>query len=422
MSFNPTFKGTVNSTLWQNDTVQAQSGNPPTPPATDLSQIRSMTQIYQQPINWSGNVPPELLISGTNITDIVNKFPTFELTLNYVFTATSGSTYNCVASGPATKTAVILLYLDQNPYLQINNQGQSGCIATFGTPTSTVNISITSQSTLNTAFFVTIISLPWVQDISVSNSDINNYTLNLTVEISLSLPCISSDLQSGICLDYCLLPSNINTSECLSAYQNYCFGPTGPTGSNIVVGSTGPTGPIQLLHPIFDNDGDNGCNTYFSAYISKVGSNRPLDSELTSVCSIYNEIVDKFDTAPPDIQNICACHLPSGLYQNIQTSLTQAVPGLGGLLDIPAVCWLPACVNSVYKPTGISTCPTIPCLDIVAITNNGTINNTTAKINQINNCLNKSKDTVYLIAGGVVILIIIIVVFILFIMVEKERK
>lgn len=189
------------------------------------------------------------------------------------------------------------------------------------------------------------------------------YSVNITAQMSVTFTIIctstpgalnTSNLETGFCLNFCR--DNIsNMNVCFPQFNNYCFTETGGT-------------PV-----IFENGGSNGCNTFFTTYLGSQGPgpNAALDTNLNKACGNIDTL-DEFNAESQNIQTICACHINQEFYNNLLTSIRQ-LPG-GSLIDLPAQCLFPPCVNSVYKPdlTG-KVCPSIPCVQITEINNNGDI-------------------------------------------------
>lgn len=230
----------------------------------------------------------------------------------------------------------------------------------------------------------TVQAFPWSQcGTFPSCRNYSAYSVSMTaqMQITFTVNCTSnpgaintSDLTSGFCLKFCSDNTN-NLQVCFPEYNQYCF-----------TNAAGATGPI-----IFENGGDNGCNTFFQAYLGSQGPgpSSALDASLNNACSFIKDL-ETFDaqtSGPNGIQNICACHINQEFYNNILNSI-KALPG-GGLVDVPAPCLFPPCINTVYKPnlTG-KVCPTIKCINIADITNNGDIKGGTT-INQ--QCIDNSS-------------------------------
>lgn len=394
MSFNASFKGTVSANLWVNATVAQSLENPPNPLNTDPSQVKDPSFIYDQPIIWPVDTPNPISSTKLTINDIINDLQNneqFIFSQNYIYTATTGSQDQC--SSPAEFFLYSIGF--NTPPLQIKAQNAvSGCIATYNASTSNGNVLIVSTPSSIIAPPDSIVVLPY--------SQITGFTLNLTIEITLSYTCDSSNFDTGVCLDYCTTKDNIQNGTCLKEYSELCF--TTPAGA---------TGPI-----IFENNGQNGCYTFFETYLTE-NSNGPsveLDDKLSTACSFLqiDQIVPFYQAPTNNIQNICACHLNAEFYKNLQKEIA-ALPG-GNTVDLPDVCLFQPCVNPDSFPRVLEgkTCPVAPCIILADIENNGNIKGGTT-INQ--SCLNTKatieKYLIILVPVGIIVLFVIIVILFL---------
>jgi len=416
MSFIASFKGTVITTLWNNQLVNPKPGNPPAPdPVVNdpTTQFRDMTYVFDQSINWSSDTPVLLITSGRTINDIFNNFQNFTLSQNYIFTATSGSQNGCGGDNVS-----VLLYPDTSvptPFIQLNTVSSGNCASyQYKAPESkgSMLMEATSGNSISLQSIQAVSALPYANGV---NNAITDFTLQLVLEITLSFPCNSSNIQNGICLEYCTSKTNIQNGTCLSEYTDLCF--------TTLAGATGPI--------IFENNGENGCYTFFENYLTENpdGPSVTLDGNLTAACSFLqlDQIIPFYQTpsggatgatgggGPLNIQNICACHLNPEFYKNLQKEIA-ALPG-GNTVDLPDVCLFQPCVNPGSFPrvlSGEKACPVAPCIIIADINNNGTIKGGTT-INQ--SCLNTKatieKYLIFLVPIGIIILFVIIVILFL---------
>lgn len=401
------FTGTVNTTLWLNATVNPGSqSRPPEPdgfPYNTLGDIVSYNP-FDTKITWNTN-PPNI-IDGKSINQIVATLynnqqvgsNNYSISNSHVFTisGTQGGDEAFINIVLFESTSQHIFIAGDDVAALINNSGNNQYCNQTTCPTFTYN-----QPSLISGFIpFEVQANPW-NNAGGANWTVNNFTVNVVMTVTINFFCSGISLNTEVCTQACETPDNLKNGLCFQNYLDFCFSPAG----------SGATGPV-----IFENGGNNNCNTYFESYLGQQGPgpNPQLDQELSRVCSFITDL-DEFNDQPTDIQGICACHINPAFYQNIENSV-NSLPG-GQVVDVPAVCLFQPCVSSVYKPnfTG-KVCPVVPCINIADIENNGTIKGGTT-INQ--SCLNTSSSTsitnylVFIIPAGIIILIVIIVILVL---------
>jgi len=371
------FIGTVNTVLWNNETVPSVNGNPPPFNAGPYRSVDN-TGIYDQTIQWVG--PVASIINGLSINTLTNiNVPNYPISLSYNFSAESGSMNNCIASGPATATAFAVVYfLTKNigllPMETINTIPSSSCNALFVKGISDLNYTTTTIGVFNrfdtSSLIESMAVYPWLNTGSAPNPSINGFTLNLVITVKIDLICSEGGLVSGTCLSTC--SEQEYQSLCFSAYNQYCLVETDTNNKLNVFGAT-------------------GCYQFFSQYIQDTGPSAALDTALTQACSSITG-VDSLINSSTTTQNVCACHLNSTIYTNLQNDLDKEFPG-SQLVDVPAACLFPICVTSGLKSMSTTkVCPVPACINIASINNNGTVTGGSETINQnIPNCVNLAR-------------------------------
>lgn len=250
-------------------------------------------------------------------------------------------------------------------------------------------------------FTVPIGVLPGAIRYSVQRSGINyaphQMTWQIFYTINVALSCTPANITTQICRDICL---GSLSEGCHIAYDNYCLG-----------------GDPKLL-------ATDTCKDFYTKWIAVNGSDEGIDRQARAYCSAkYKGFQDLFEggNGIPDEERlrdiqICSCNLvaepgpdPEGtvLYQNFFNALAAQFPGFGVYgASIQQKCLIPQCASSAFKPAGVGPggCKVPQCIDLVSITNNGTINGNVT-IDSSNACQQTAAGD-----GGLTITTVVIIV------------
>ena len=232
-------------------------------------------------------------------------------------------------------------------------------------------------------------------DISNQNSrfdlmNVSSFALNII--ITLELDCKGPTLERQICISYCS-ESPSKQEKCRDDYVTYCKG---------IIGT------------------NKNCQNFIENYIQGVTPTTGIDDLLYNYCSKYNTFNDFLERTKNDEteKKLCACHLPTELYENLKNSVFQRFPALQNVSGINPFCLFPPCVISPFKNLSTTKQCAVPnCLNIAAFNNNGTVKGG-VKINQNSKCASvkrnttttTNKITIILVAGAVAIFLIILVI------------
>jgi hypothetical protein len=191
-------------------------------------------------------------------------------------------------------------------------------------------------------------------------------TLNLQIEITGQIfmkKYCDQNYMDNICTIFCSDEKNVNL--CLDANINYCFDkPLNPQFSKFFV--------------------TDACKIYAKQYMATNVSHPQYDKIFRNICKTlnvdasnyknYTQGVDpQFDL---EIKNMCACNLDDSIYNNFLDSFAAEIPTIKAANFGSKKCIFPECSTSEYKPTeilGYNTCPSIDCINVTQIDNNGRI-------------------------------------------------
>lgn len=431
------FNGIVTIPLpWKSSIITASGGSPP--PATFNNPQNSFAISPDSTvIKWDSNVPLSfqgLSVNTLATSDIISG-TNFSINRNIVNTVTSG----LQESEDFGKPLLHLYFLDSNSEirdydiesLQWNNQpclsgfgpSENGYSYPFNNKNPSGNLVLTSVGAGDSGNFskLTFIEVsPWNQcgqcsnvvNPACENRNVTNFTMTMVMNVSVIIPCqTGSDLQTQFCLNYCNQPDN--QSLCYPQYRQFCLVESGSDGN------------INL----FTNE---SCDTFIKQYLSTQGPQADVDNLINGACAQFTD-VDEFNAQDTTVRDICACHLPQDIYDNLRNTLIQEFPGFQ-YVDENERCLFPQCPSSSYKisvPIG-RTCALPQCINIASINNNGTIKGG-AQIDQDSRCQSAKNQTgnnagqpveetkswlekhwVWLVLGlGVLVVLIIVILIIL---------
>lgn len=190
-------------------------------------------------------------------------------------------------------------------------------------------------------------------------------TLNMKLNITITMHCSSNTLNTPFCIDYC----TINLSQCYAPYVNYCF--------------NGNTNFIKNIN----------CLNFFENYIQSVGPTDTIDSNFDKYCSKFSSFSDLQSNGSQVEQSVCACHLPSTLYKDLFQQLNTQFPGLSDIKGVNQYCLYPLCSSSPYKRVQTTKQCALPnCINIVSFGKNGPIH---ATVNQNSGCADLGGNVVF---------------------------
>jgi len=379
MSF--TFTGTITQNLWNNETITPNclSLCPPDP-NTGYSYTPSKTRTFNpfnQPIKWNSAVPS--VIQNLSINEIAQLDIDYNFNLNYLFTVKEAQQfYQCGAKTylnmniyrPAP-TDFILTY----NFEALNSPGSQGdlqyCTSTT-CPTFNTGEQITPGN-FPTSEAYDIQLIPW--NSTCDFFSIENLTFEIVTNISLIVSCSTpEELNSDFCFNFCTFNED-NLKNCYPAYRNYCLINTrDPSNINI-----------------FTNQ---NCLEFFEDYFAQVGPNATTDNDLENACSLKFPFpsIDAYDNADRNVQNICACHLPQEIYDNLRNSLINQFPGFQAF-PIDERCLFPNCASSNFSTIKIGKACSLPaCINLASVTNDGNLKGG-VNINQNDQCLDLKNGT-----------------------------
>lgn len=194
----------------------------------------------------------------------------------------------------------------------------------------------------------------------------NDYSLILTLGISVTANCSGTNLNTPFCSEFCLT----NPGQCLNDYIGYCFTPN----------------PATQTIPITTSD---SCQKYVSNYIQRNGPLAEFDFGLNPYCRTkYKGFGDLFKSGNQLDINLCACHMPDEQYAAYEKEVAANFSGFDKL-GIKDRCMLAQCASTQYGSVARgAVCPVPQCLNIVDFNNDGTFNNSNVTINQTAECAN----------------------------------
>ena len=231
-------------------------------------------------------------------------------------------------------------------------------------------------------------------DISNQNSffdqmNVSSFALNII--ITLELDCKGPTLERQICISYCS-ESPSKQEKCRDDYVTYCKG---------IIGT------------------NKNCQNFIENYIQGVTPTTGIDDLLYNYCSKYNTFNDFLERTKNDEteKKLCACHLPTELYENLKNSVFQRFPALQNVSGINPFCLFPPCVISPFKNLSTTKQCAVPnCLNIAAFNNNGTVKGGVT-INLNSKCASATTNTIFntttiiFVGGAAIILLILLAIF-----------
>jgi hypothetical protein len=406
------------------NSVSNQGTPPPFQPNGNVLQLNTYFNPRSLLVKW--NTP--LLTGSINQVIALNSFKNlpFRFTLNYVFTVTSGTQYYQTG-----RNEVFLLYPSGTtrlltPFLLAGVDTGYGILDGFtvytNKPSFPFSEIIEPSTSPNT-------SVGGVQLIAyntyggAANQPITGYNLQMTMNVTLEIFCMDANLSSGFCLNYCQAPTNLSGQSCFDAYRDLCFNKNNSNGEPNITTIT-------------------GCQDYFGQYIQQVNPVAEIDRDLLTYCAKYTGGEElKNSNNKVDIE-LCACHLNQTFYDNLQKSLFDRVPAYRVVAE-DSRCLFPTCVSSDFKTVATGSKCLLPnCLNVVDITNSGTIDGPVtvsqdskcASVNggtgtnptpNPNNPADKSwwdKYWIWIVLGGGLLIVLIIIIIIIVASESKKKK
>ena len=216
--------------------------------------------------------------------------------------------------------------------------------------------------------------VPW-NDGTGPNQGVDDFSMSAQMTVTLTLECSSEfGLNSQICFETCTFNQD-NLKTCYPSYRDYCL--------------------VNTLNPadinIFTNQ---NCINFFEDYIGQLGTNATIDNDLENACSKKFPFpsIDAYDNANSNVQNICACHLPVEIYNNLQETLVAEFPGFQ-FVGEDKRCLFPTCASSNFLTQEIGKACKVPaCINLASVTNNGTLKGG-VNIKQTNDCQKIASQT-----------------------------
>lgn len=243
---------------------------------------------------------------------------------------------------------------------------------------------------------------------SVQRSGINYAAHQMYWQIHYTITvirdCTIGNITNQICQDLCLASLS---ESCYVNYNTYCL----------------QGDPKKIAEPV--------CKDFFTKWIAVKGSDNNIDNQARRYCSAkYDGFSDLFygKSGIPNAERlkdvpICACNLeakpgpdPEGtvLYNNFFNALAAQYPGFGVFgASIQQKCLVPQCASAAFKPAGVGPggCSVPQCIDLVTVTNNGTINGNVT-IDSSTSCQQTAEGKGGLTIATVVIIVLVVLVII----------
>ena len=392
----PTFTASNTTFLWQNATIQTPGGEPDLDIGYPYGTRGDLTTYANNdlPLTWSTNAPSNLQSLSLNELFALN-IPNLTVTINYVFTITSGTQgFDCgdrptinlnmylndsvsPSSSPPLVFTTNLVELNDpgggsgtNPYCSVSNP--SIC------PTFTFPGDIAPNPQPSTQVYQVQVN-PFNQG-NCNDYGVNNFSLQVVLNATINITCNPGpDLDSGFCLRYC--STNLSGNNCLASYRDYCF-----------AAEPGATGPSIVL------SGNTGCQVFFTDYYTNVGPETSIDNQIDSYCAAKYGSPDVgfaglFNQTPPSAfeKNLCACHMPQSFYDAYKASVENEFPNFVSFIEnlgINERCLVSFCASSPFSSNDIRrgtdfACQIPACIQVVDFNNNGSIGGNVS-INQNN--------------------------------------
>ena len=416
----PAFKGTITNNIWNGEPlIQSPSPFVTVFPPGITGAIKTYNP-FTENITWDTTVPTEL--NNVTLTQINQLNLNYQMRIDYVYTITSGNQFFISGGIPTINlqiyqpdVSIVNLLFTAN--LQTKNTLGGGANTTTycsqvnpnDCPSTTFSQTITNSTFPDPSDYFIQVN-PWNN--GARNYNVTNFTLEVVANISLFVSCQTpEELESEFCLNLCSQPDN--QALCYPQYRQFCLVESGSDGN------------INL----FTNE---SCDTFIKQYLSTQGPQADVDNLINGACAQFTD-VDEFNAQDTTVRDICACHLPQDIYDNLRNTLIQEFPGFQ-YVDENERCLFPQCPSSSYKisvPIG-RTCALPKCINIASINNNGTIKGG-AQINQDSRCQSAKNQTgnnagqpveetkswlekhwVWLVLGlGVLVVLIIVILIIL---------
>ena len=395
--FNVNFNGTVNIPLpWNSSTITAAGGSPPPANFTDQQSTATVSP-DSSVINWIGNVPSTLQGLSVNQILLSPLLPGAQIQRTIVATVTSGQQQSEDFGKPLLH--LYFLYasgtVDSGFDIESLEWVASPCLAGFGpseegyhypfnnqSPTGTLTLPlITPNEAAASIERLTQIEVsPWNEcnqcptvNFDCENRDVDDFTMTMVMNVTVSFSCIGSNLESGFCLTFC--SETANQQFCQPNYVDFCLNQLDPAANEINIFTS------------------NGCQMFFEDYIANNGPKSEIDTPLTVACSLkFPGFESFFQSNDLNVQKVCACHLNDQLYTNLKNSIVAQFPGFAFVAENDH-CLFPPCASTVFTTTSIGRRCALPgCINIANITNNGNITGGT-KINQNDQCINAANQS-----------------------------
>jgi hypothetical protein len=210
----------------------------------------------------------------------------------------------------------------------------------------------------------------WADNINLAQYNCGNdldtmdFTLIILVTVKIQEYC-TTNLESSICQRYC----NETPSLCVQPAINYCFDGTLSYSSKLLTSSFCP----------------NFIQTVLSRNDLEGSPNLIIDNKINQLCkglgvtpSNYKNITQGGTNdleLDAKVRDLCACHFDQEVYDNFYDQVIQKYPVLAGIAT--KQCLFPECTGSSryksFKMLGSNVCPSISCINVATINNNGTI-------------------------------------------------
>ena len=423
MSF--TFTGIITENLWNNETINPPSGEPN--PQTGFPQGSGETRTFNpfnQAITWNSDIPTNF--QNLSINQIAQLDINYRFIINYVFAVKGLQGFQC---SDAPNLNMNIYRPDNNLILTYNFEtlnppggtrgGSSQYCKDTACPTFNTGEQFTKEN-FPTPEAYDIQLAPWNNG-KCGNQSVVNLIFETVTNITLIVSCSTEEeLDSQFCSSFCTFNQD-NLKACYPAYREFCLVNTSdPANINI-----------------FTN---TNCVEFFEDYISQVGTNATIDNDLENACTAKFPFpsIDTYDNANRTVRNICACHLPVEVYDNLQASLVAEFPGFQ-YVDENERCLFPTCASSNFLTQSIGKACRLPaCINIASVTNDGTIKGG-VNIKQSNECINASKQTgnkslpgeakswiennwIWIVLGIGILIVLIIIIIIISNSGKKKKK
>ena len=381
MSF--TFIGnTTPQNLWNNVTINiVDNGVPPDPLGYPYSSGNSTNlrnyNILDDIINWEGTIPASLNgITVNNLSELFGDSNTASINVDYNFIIKTGNQTTACNGRPKINLNMYLAGSGSNQFFSTNVASLSPqcsgiCSMSYPYNGQFPNYVFTTNNEVIIGNY-DVKAVPWNDNVGCDNYDAGSMTIEAFVKITLTVSCSTpTELNSQFCFDYCSQPNN--QQSCYPQYRNYCLVDKDTSGDiNIFTNRT--------------------CQEFFQDYFANQGPNSETDNDLENACSRKFPTVDEYNQGTTEEQNICACHLPQQIYDNLRNSLINQYPGFQYVPENER-CLFPPCPSSDYKTVAIGKVCALPaCINIASVTNDGNLKGG-VNINQNNACIDVKNGT-----------------------------